>query len=95
MSLSLEAAQRKDPLFSEKAEAVFVRHLAASPNQAAWNEDMVDVAKAHGVVPADDRAFGAVFQSMSRRKVIVCVEYGPRRKGHSGAGARKWRLLHG
>lgn len=93
MQVSMEAATRRDPEFAAKAEALFVHHLAASRDHSAWGEDLVDVARAHGVVPQDDRAFGSVFQSMARRQIIVCVEYGIRRKGRGTAGARRWRLF--
>lgn len=94
MSLSLEAAQRKDPLFAENASAAFLRHLAASPDRSAWGEDLVDAARADGVVAPDDRAFGAVFQSLARRGQIRCVELGLRRKGRGTAGARRWALCN-
>lgn len=55
-------------------------------------EDLVLVAKSAGHVPHDDRAFGSVFSSLSRKKEIYCVDYCNRRRGHGTAGGRIWRI---
>jgi hypothetical protein len=92
MQQAAKGAERRDPGFAPRAEALFRAHLVACPDLADWNENMVDAARAGGVAPEDDRAFGIVFKSMAARGVIECIEYGPRRKGRGTAGARKWRL---
>lgn len=92
MTQATEAAERRDPLFREKAEAVMLRHLSTRHDRSAWGEDLTDIARAHGCTPPDDRAFGAVFQSLARRGLIRCVEFGVRRKGRGTAGARRWAL---
>lgn len=92
MAVSLEAAEKRDPLFASKAERAILAHLAACPGLQCNGEDLVDIAKAHGAVPHDDRAFGAVFQSLARRGLIRCIGYGIRRKGRGTAGARIWGL---
>ena len=53
-------------------------------------EIVVDAAREHGYRPHDDRAFGAVFQSLARRGEIRHVGYTERRKGHGTGGARIW-----
>lgn len=53
-------------------------------------EIATDAAKEHGFRPHDDRAFGAVFGSLSRRKLIRAVGYTERTKGHGTGGARIW-----
>lgn len=53
-------------------------------------EDLVLIAKRAGHVPPDDRAFGSVFSTLSRRKEIQCVGYCNRRRGHGTAGGRIW-----
>jgi hypothetical protein len=92
MQISIEAAEKRDPLFREKAESAILRHLQASPEMQCDGETLVDVAKAHGAVPHSDRAFGAVFQSLARRGLIRTVGFGLRRKGNGTAGARIWGL---
>lgn len=92
MSLSLEAAQRKDPLFAEKAERAILAHLSACPGLQCSGEELVDIAKAKGAVPHSDKAFGAVFQALARRGFIRTVGFGLRRKGNGTAGARIWGL---
>ena len=92
MAISLEAATRRDPDFAAKASEAILRHLSACPGLQASGEDLVDVARAHGAVPHDDRAFGAVFQSLSRRGLIRTVGFCLRKKGHMGAGGRVWGL---
>lgn len=92
MAQAAEAATRRDPLFRERAEAVMLQHLSTRPDRSAWGEDLTDIARAHGCTPPDDRAFGAVFQSLARRGLIRCVEFGVRRKGRGTAGARRWAL---
>ena len=90
MAISLESARKRDPDFSKKAEAAMLRHLVAC--FSASGEELVDVARAHGAIPHDDRAFGSVFQSMARRGLIRTVGYTARRKGHGTSGGRVWAI---
>lgn len=92
MAQATDAAEKRDPDFRTKAERAMVAHLSTRPDRSAWGEDLTDIARAHGCAPKDDRAFGAVFQSLARRGVIRCVEFGVRRKGRGTAGARRWAL---
>lgn len=50
----------------------------------------VDAAIAHGYRPHDQRAFGSVFGTLSRRNLIRCAVYCERSKGHGTAGGRVW-----
>lgn len=88
MAISLEAAQKRDPEFKTKAREAILAHLKAVGQ--ASGEELVDVARAHGAVPTDDRAFGGVFQSLSRDGSIQCVGFTLRKKGHGTAGGRIW-----
>jgi hypothetical protein len=54
-------------------------------------EALVNLAKAAGYTPHDDRAYGSVFSTLSRRGAIRCVGYCERKKGHSTAGGRLWQ----
>lgn len=90
----LDKARRvADPLFAQKAEAAILNHLRVV--RRASGEDLTSIAKAHGAVPHDDRAFGPVYGSLSRRKVIRVVDFCLRSKGHGTAGGRVWELTEG
>lgn len=87
----IEKAQRTDPEFSKKAEQAILSHLQAVGS--ASGEVLTDIARAHGAIPHDDRAFGAVFQGLSRRGLIRTVGFCLRTKGHGTAGGRVWGLI--
>lgn len=53
-------------------------------------EALTNAAKEHGYHPHDDRAFGSVFGSLSRKGLIRCVGFCEREKGHGTAGGRVW-----
>jgi predicted DNA-binding transcriptional regulator YafY len=91
MELCFASAQKRDPEFSKIAEESILAHLRAVGQ--ASGEDCVDVAIAHGARPHDQRAFGGVFQALSRRKLIRCVGFTLRRKGHQAAGGRLWEAV--
>lgn len=78
------------PGFTSKAEEHVLRYL--KKHGTASGEDITDSCKKSGIVPHDDRAFGAVFSGLSRRKEIVLGGIGLRRKGHGTAGSRIWAL---
>lgn len=56
-------------------------------------EFCVNQAKAAGFQPHDDRAYGAVFQSLVRKRLIRCTGFGMRAKGRGTAGARMWECV--
>lgn len=93
MAQALDSAERRDPLFKEKAEAAIVACLHACKQRRASSEDLVDAARAAGLNPGDGRAFGPIFQSMAKRGVIRCLRSDlPRRHGHGTSGGRLWTL---
>lgn len=55
-------------------------------------EVMTEACKEAGIVPHDDRAFGAVYLGLARRREIVKVGTVPREKGNGTAGGNIWRL---
>ena len=56
------------------------------------SENLVDACKRAFIMPHDDRAFGAVFASLSRAGKIEKSGYCQRRKGHATSGGIIWRL---
>ena len=77
--------------FDVDAAQNFIKGWLARYGQQS-GEDLVDAAVAHGHKPHDGRAFGPVFAGLVRAKVIECVGYCARRRGHGTAGGRIWRL---
>lgn len=92
MSICLAKAEDRDPQFARKAEEAMLAHLRAVGRCSG--EVLTDVARAHGAIPHDDRAFGAVFKSLAskKRRLIVCVGYCLRTKGNGTAGGRLWAI---
>lgn len=90
MAVCFAKAEQIDPDFSTKAEAAILAHLRTVGQ--CPGEDLTEIAKAHGAVPHDDRAFGAVYQSLSRRGPIKTVAFCLRKRGHGTAGGRVWGL---
>jgi hypothetical protein len=86
-------AEEVTPDFAEKAKKIILDHLAIV--QKCSGEELVDLAIAKGAIPHDSRAFGGVFQSMSRRGPIRKVAFCERRKGHGTAGGIVWGVVHG
>lgn len=89
----LAKAEAASAGFAQAAEAAILRHLRVV--RRAPGEDLTSIAKASGAVPHDDRAFGPVFGSMSRRKLIRTAGFCMRSKGHGTAGGRIWELVEG
>lgn len=90
MALAIDKAQRTDPTFSERASAAILAHLRVVGECSG--EELTDIARSHGAVPPDDRAFGSVFKSLSRKGLIRHAGFCLRRKGHATAGGRVWRI---
>ena len=77
------------PGFSERALAHIEKEMLAAGSSAKLRgEDLVNSAKFAGIRPAEDRAFGPVFQKAIRDGLIEPVGYAPRTKGHGTSGGR-------
>lgn len=86
-----QAADNAGPGFVDLAKTYVLGYLVT--HRRASGEVLTDACKAAGIVPAnDDRAFGAVFASLSKAKAIRAIGTVPRRKGHGTAGAIVWEL---
>ncbi len=90
-----DRAERATAEFREKAATCFLKYLAAQPGGLSTGELMTDAAKQAGIRPPDDRAFGPVFQALSRGNKIAFDGFVPRTKGHGSAGGKRWRLVLG
>ena len=90
MALSYAKAQGVDPDFHAKAERAILSHLKAKGECSG--EELTDIAKLHGAIPHDDRAFGTVYRNLSQRGLIRTVRLAMRVKGHGTPGARIWGL---
>jgi hypothetical protein len=74
-----------------KAAYDFVLAFLADYGESS-SEEITAAAKAAGIVPHDDRAFGPVYMRLARQWKIVRVGTCPRAKGHGTGGGSIWRL---
>ena len=92
---SAEQAERRAlaavPDFSLRARRHVLAVLAGQGDVSG--EDLTNSCKAAGIVPHDDRAFGAVYAWLVRTGQIRCVGMVARKKGHGTSGGRVWRLI--
>ena len=57
------------------------------------SEEVTNACKDAGIIPHDDRAFGPVYMSLCRDRVIVKCGQCVRKKGHGTAGGNIWRVV--
>ena len=86
-----EKAERVSGFDTEAAKSAVLECLTQWPGGRS-GEDLTDHCKAKGIVPHNDKAFGAVFGSLSRAGQIVRAGYTLRRKGNGTSGATLWKL---
>lgn len=84
-------AERACPGFTWKAKQIVLRILKTA--KRASSEDLTDAVKSCGLVPHDDRAFGAVYAGLYRAGLIRVVDSCARRKGRGTSGGRVWALV--
>jgi hypothetical protein len=77
--------------FSDRAQRFVVGFLAV--HGAAAGEKITDAAKAAGIVPHDDRAFGAVYLRLARAGIIRKAGSVKREKGHGTGGGNVWEVV--
>jgi len=74
----------------QAAEFIRCRLRDAGPSTA---EELVDAAKASGIVPLNDRAFGPVMLKLARAGEIEKTgQFVPRRKGNMSGAQPTWRI---
>jgi len=78
--------------FSAKAREFVISYLRA--NGPTPGELITNACKEARIVPAsgDDRSFGPIYMSLSRKKVIEKAGTCIRTKGHLTAGGNIWKL---
>ena len=76
--------------FFEKAMAFALDYLAT--HGPATGEEITDACKAAGIMPRNDKAFGVVYLTLSRRGLIEKAGTAVRTKGHGCSGANVWRV---
>ena len=82
--------ERDRPTFQREAAEFVIQYLrlyGATPGEV-----LTIACKRSGIVPHDDRAFGAVYLSLVRQRVIARVGTVPRLRGHRTAGGNVWAL---
>ena len=90
MQLSFDAATSSDPSFGERAYAfivAYVREQAAALGSVP-GEQVTLAARAAGITPSDDRAFGAIYAKAIRQGDIRVVGYCARVRGHGTSGGK-------
>lgn len=85
-----EKAARVAPDFVARASDHIVLYLSAHGTSSG--ELLSDSCKLAGIRPTDDRHFGAVFQGLLRRGVIVWAGSCRRNKGHASRGGSLYDL---
>lgn len=85
-TVSKNAGQR----FREAAHTFIVNYLR--DHGPTPGETLTDACLQSGIIPHDDRAFGAVYLVLSRSGIIRKVGLCPRRKGHATSGGNVWDL---
>jgi hypothetical protein len=81
-------AENAGPGFTQRAGDFILWYLRV--RGPTPGEMLTDLAKAHGMRPPDDRAFGSVFRMLVRRGEIRQAGWCERRKGHGTGGGRVW-----
>ena len=77
--------------FTTRAMSCVLDHLREYGN--ATGEQLTDACKKAGVLPHNDKAFGAILARLSRSKRIEKVGFAPRTKGHGTAGGIVWGIV--
>ena len=77
-------------VFRKLAQGFIVAYLQRHGDTPG--ETITDACKQAGIVPSDDRHFGAAFIRLSKRGIIHKVGTCLRRKGHATSGGNVWGL---
>lgn len=86
-----EKAERVTGFDGERARSLALEILRSRGQMSG--EQLVEALQAEGFEAHDDRAFGTVFGTLSRRGLIRCVGFCIRKRGNGTAGGRIWALV--
>lgn len=89
--LCADKAEKVSDFDTEGAGRFIVSQLVRNGDMSG--EALTNAAKECGFRPHDDRAFGSVFQRLSKKGQIRTVGYCLRTKGRGTAGGRIWGLV--
>ena len=84
------AVQKCAPDFVVRAKFFVLAYLAL--RGPTPGEILTDMCKLKGIIPTNDKAFGAVYGTLSKQKKITRVAGCDRVKGHGTAGGNVWAL---
>lgn len=90
LTRAADKAERQQPGFLAEAAAEVLRLLARY--ESLPGETLVNEVKKAGIVPDDDRSFGAVFKRLSTAGKIDVCGFCLRARGNGTSGGRIWRL---
>ena len=90
MQLALDAATSTDPSFGARAYTFIVAYVREQSARlgSVPGEQVTMAARAAGITPSDDRAFGAIYAKAIRQGDIRVVGTCARVRGHGTAGGR-------
>ena len=80
--------QHAGPTFKDRACDFVLAYLEQYGPTSS--EELTDACCGAGIVPPDTRAFGPVYRTLSRRKMIHKVGACCRKRGHGTAGGNIW-----
>lgn len=81
-----QKASKNDPAFSANALDFIVGYIRERGE--ATGEETTHAAVMAGIKPHDERAFGPIYATAIRRKLIRVVRYVPRVRGHGSMGGK-------
>lgn len=77
-------------VFLARAMQFTLGYLSEHPS--ASGEEITFACKDAGIIPHDDRSFGAVYRRLSKFGQIEKCGFTPRKRGHLTSGGNVWRL---
>lgn len=89
MARVADKAEDVRPNFRDEATAFVLNYLTR--HGRTTGEELTLACKAAGIIPHDDRAFGPVYMTLSRRGLIEKVGTVARTRGHGTSGGNVWR----
>lgn len=89
---ALESVARKAGTEFLARAMQFALGFLSECQSASW-EEITLACKDAGIIPHDDRAFGAVYSRLAKLGQIEKCGFAPRKRGHLTSGGNVWRLV--